>query len=81
MNLHHDKDRPAFYLKTFGCQMNQHDSERIARLLISRGWRRTEDENEARLLLLNTCSVRLHAEARVRGKLARYEKLKRSGRK
>lgn len=76
MNSFPDNDRPAFYLKTFGCQMNQHDSERIARMLISRGWRRTEEEKEARLLLLNTCSVRLHAEARVRGKLARYEQMK-----
>lgn len=78
MNFFADKAPPVFYLKTFGCQMNQHDSERIAGMLISLGWRRTEDEEEARLLLLNTCSVRLHAEARVKGKLARYEKIKES---
>ena len=47
-------------------------------MLISRGWRRTEEEQEARLLLLNTCSVRLHAEARVRGKLAQYEGIKKN---
>lgn len=70
-----------FYLRTFGCQMNQHDSERISGLLISRGWRRTGDENEADLILLNTCSVRRHAEERVLGRLARYrrEKEKRPG--
>ncbi len=78
MNSFPEKNHPAFYLQTFGCQMNQHDSERIARMLIGRGWRRTEEEKEARLLLLNTCSVRLHAEARVRGKLAQYEKIKES---
>ena len=70
-----------FYLRTFGCQMNQHDSEKITGLLESRGWKRTGDENEADLILLNTCSVRRHAEERVLGRLARYrrEKEKRPG--
>ena len=65
-----------FYLRTFGCQMNQHDSERIAGLLTARGWRRTGDENEADLILLNTCSVRRHAEERVLGRLAGYRREK-----
>ena len=65
-----------FYLRTFGCQMNQHDSEKITGLLESRGWKRTGDENEADLILLNTCSVRRHAEERVLGRLARYRREK-----
>jgi tRNA-2-methylthio-N6-dimethylallyladenosine synthase len=61
--------------------MNQHDSEKISGMLISRGWQRTGDEDEADLILLNTCSVRRHAEERVLGRLARYrqEKEKRPG--
>jgi len=61
--------------------MNQHDSEKITGLLESRGWKRTGYENEADLILLNTCSVRRHAEERVLGRLARYrrEKEKRPG--
>ena len=65
-----------FYLRTFGCQMNQHDSEKITGLLERRGWKRTGDENEADLILLNTCSVRRHAEERVLGRLARYRREK-----
>ena len=56
--------------------MNQHDSERISGLLETRGWSRTGDENEADLILLNTCSVRRHAEERVLGRLARYRREK-----
>ncbi len=61
--------------------MNQHDSEKISGMLESRGWSRTGDEKEADLILLNTCSVRRHAEERVLGRLARYrrEKEKRPG--
>jgi len=61
--------------------MNQHDSEKISGLLTSRGWLRTDTEKEADLILLNTCSVRRHAEERVLGRLARYrrEKEKRPG--
>ena len=61
--------------------MNQHDSEKISGLLASRGWSRTGTEEEADLILLNTCSVRRHAEERVLGRLARYrrEKEKRPG--
>ena len=65
-----------FYLRTFGCQMNQHDSEKITGLLERRGWKRIGDENEADLILLNTCSVRRHAEERVLGRLARYRREK-----
>ncbi|MEA1928082.1 MAG: tRNA (N6-isopentenyl adenosine(37)-C2)-methylthiotransferase MiaB [Candidatus Auribacterota bacterium] len=65
-----------FYLRTFGCQMNQHDSEIISGMLSARGWSRTKVEEEADLILLNTCSVRRHAEERVLGRLARYRKEK-----
>ncbi|MFH1037360.1 MAG: tRNA (N6-isopentenyl adenosine(37)-C2)-methylthiotransferase MiaB [PVC group bacterium] len=65
-----------FYLRTFGCQMNRHDSERIAGMLKARGWRPARNEEDADLILLNTCSVRRHAEERVLGRLARYRREK-----
>lgn len=65
-----------YYLRTFGCQMNRHDSERVSGILEARGWRRVGDENLADLILLNTCSVRRRPEEKVWGRLARYRSLK-----
>jgi len=67
-----------FYLRTFGCQMNRHDSERVSGLLRARGWRRVDEEDLADLILLNTCSVRLHPEAKVWGRLSRYRRIQES---
>lgn len=77
----HDQETVAtdpgrFYLFTFGCQMNRHDSERISGLLRARGWRRVDDEAGADLILLNTCSVRPHPEEKVWGRLSRCRRLK-----
>jgi len=47
-----------FHIHTFGCQMNEYDSERVAGLLIARGWRPVPTPDEADLLIINTCSVR-----------------------
>ncbi len=47
-----------FFLKTYGCQMNEHDSENISALLVSLGFERVDDYNLADLVLLNTCSIR-----------------------
>ncbi len=66
-----------YYLKTFGCQMNRHDSELVSGLLESRGWRREDDPAAADLILLNTCSVRRRPEEKVWGRLARYRNWKR----
>jgi tRNA-2-methylthio-N6-dimethylallyladenosine synthase len=54
-----------FHIRTFGCQMNSHDSEKIANLLCHHGWRPADDEAEADLLLVNTCSIREKAENRL----------------
>ena len=56
-------------LHTYGCQMNEYDSEVIAGLFERDGWVLTDDESEAEVILLNTCSVRQHAEDRVWGAL------------
>ncbi len=47
-----------FHIHTFGCQMNRYDSERVAGLLVARGWEAVDDPEEADLLIINTCSVR-----------------------
>ncbi|MCX6357241.1 MAG: tRNA (N6-isopentenyl adenosine(37)-C2)-methylthiotransferase MiaB [Candidatus Aureabacteria bacterium] len=54
---------------TFGCQMNEYDSEVMAGLCAEAGWTITDDEEKAGVILINTCSVRRHAEERVWGRL------------
>src|SRR4051794_33806268 len=49
---------PKVFLKTYGCQMNERDSEQVARDLIARGYEITAEETGADVVLLNTCSVR-----------------------
>lgn len=56
-------------LTTFGCQMNQADSQRIRGLLVKIGYSETESEEEADLILFNTCCVRQHAEQRLIGRV------------
>ncbi len=72
-----EKSPPKVFIRTFGCQMNRHDSERVAGMVRARGWKLTDEEKEADVILLNTCSVRQHAEERVLGKLVEYRRAKR----
>lgn len=65
------KQLKSFYVRTYGCQMNELDSEIMIGQLLQRGLVRTEDENKADLLIFNTCSVRDLAERKVMGKLGR----------
>ena len=58
------------HIKTYGCQMNERDSEAVAALLRARGYRMVQDENACDVLLLNTCSVRDAAEQKAIGKAA-----------
>ncbi len=60
---------PTFYIKTYGCQMNERDSEQVAHSLIERGYERVAQEMEADVVLLNTCSVRDMAEQKALGKM------------
>jgi tRNA-2-methylthio-N6-dimethylallyladenosine synthase len=57
------------FLQTFGCQMNVYDSEKLKSVLLSSGYSITEDEREADVIVLNTCSVREKAERRALGRL------------
>ncbi|HSG06437.1 MAG TPA: tRNA (N6-isopentenyl adenosine(37)-C2)-methylthiotransferase MiaB, partial [Nitrospiria bacterium] len=65
------------YIKTFGCQMNVHDSERIAGLLNNEGYRLTDTPEDADMIVVNTCSIREKAEQKAFSDLGRFAKLKR----
>jgi tRNA-2-methylthio-N6-dimethylallyladenosine synthase len=67
---------PSFYLKTYGCQMNERDSEQVAQSLLLRGYRLAGDETEADVILLNTCSVRDMAEQKAIGKMGMLQRLR-----
>ena len=66
----------TFFLKTYGCQMNEHDSENIAALLCELGFSMVDDYNDADLVLLNTCSIRENAHNKAFGMLGRLKHLK-----
>src|SRR2546429_5930249 len=71
----------TFYLETFGCQMNVHDSEKVIGTLISQGYRQVSNVEDAGLILYNTCSIRDKAEQKVFHRLADYKKLQAQGKK
>jgi len=64
------------HLITYGCQMNEYDSERVAGLLRERSWELTDEEAEADLILVNTCAIREKAEEKVFSKLGELRLLK-----
>ena len=66
----------TFYLKTYGCQMNEHDSENIKALLTTIGFSEVENYEDADLVLLNTCSIRENAHNKAFGMLGRLKHLK-----
>jgi len=65
-----------FYVRTYGCQMNEHDSERIAGLLAAEGMEPTSDLAEADVVVLNTCCIRENADNKLYGQLQRLKHLK-----
>jgi tRNA-2-methylthio-N6-dimethylallyladenosine synthase len=71
----------TFYLETFGCQMNAHDSEKVIGTLQQQGYRQVETELEAGLILYNTCSIRDKAEQKVFNRLNDYKKLHKAGKR
>jgi tRNA-2-methylthio-N6-dimethylallyladenosine synthase len=62
----------TFFLETFGCQMNDHDSEKVAGLLLSRGYQQVEKPDAASLVLYNTCSIREKAAQKVFSRLGEF---------
>lgn len=66
----------SFYVTTFGCQMNEHDSERIAGQLLDEGYVEASSQEDADVLVLNTCCIRENADERLYGTLGRLASLK-----
>ena len=71
----------TFYIETFGCQMNVHDSEKVIGTLEHEGYQRVENEEDASLILYNTCSIRDKAEQKVFHRLNEYKRLQGEGKK
>lgn len=63
-----------FYIETFGCQMNVHDSEKVIGTLLARGYEQVDTPEEAELVLYNTCSIRDKAEQKVFSRLQDFKK-------
>ncbi len=70
-----------FYIETFGCQMNAHDSEKVVGTLESEGYTQVSDETDADLILYNTCSIRDKAEQKVFHRLNEYKRMQGEGKK
>jgi tRNA-2-methylthio-N6-dimethylallyladenosine synthase len=71
----------TFYIETFGCQMNAHDSEKVVGTLVQEGYAQVTDEADAGLILYNTCSIRDKAEQKVFHRLNEYKKLQGEGKR
>ncbi len=71
----------TFYIETFGCQMNAHDSEKVVGTLLREGYTQAANEADAGLILYNTCSIRDKAEQKVFHRLNEYKRLQGEGKK
>ena len=69
-------DKKLFCISTYGCQMNEEDSEKLSGMLKSQGYERTENKEEASIIIFNTCCVRENAENKVFGNLGQLKQLK-----
>ncbi|MBD1379301.1 tRNA (N6-isopentenyl adenosine(37)-C2)-methylthiotransferase MiaB [Metabacillus arenae] len=65
-----------FYIRTYGCQMNEHDTEVMAGIFLALGYEPTESVDDANVILLNTCAIRENAENKVFGELGHLKSLK-----
>lgn len=65
---------PTLYIKTYGCQMNERDSEQVARMFVQKGYTLTDREHEADVILFNSCSIREQAEQKALGKMGLLSK-------
>src|ERR1041384_5884934 len=64
----------TFYIETFGCQMNVHDSEKVIGTLLHQGYSQVDEPQDADLILYNTCSIRDKAEQKVFNRLQQFKK-------
>ncbi len=70
-------EQPLAFVDTYGCQQNEADSERIRGYLSEMGYGFTDDEEKARIIVINTCAIREHAEQRVLGNVGALVHVKR----
>jgi len=75
------REQKTFFIETFGCQMNFHDSEKVAGSLVSQGYRQVDSVEDADLIFYNTCSIRDKAEQKVFHRLAEFKRLQKLGKK
>ncbi|WP_283736587.1 tRNA (N6-isopentenyl adenosine(37)-C2)-methylthiotransferase MiaB [Clostridium perfringens] len=76
MTLENNMYKKLFCISTYGCQMNEEDSEKLSGMLKSQGYERTENKEEASIIIFNTCCVRENAENKVFGNLGQLKQLK-----
>ena len=81
MSLPENPQSQSFYIETFGCQMNVHDSEKVVGTLEREGYAQVQTEEAADLILYNTCSIRDKAEQKVFNRLNDYKKLHKQGKR
>lgn len=67
-----------YFIHTYGCQMNVHESEKIAGILRSKGFEETAREGDADVIVFNTCCIRETAETKIMGHIGQVKKLKRA---
>ncbi len=65
-----------FYIRTYGCQMNEHDTEVMAGIFMALGYEPTDRPEDANVILLNTCAIRENAENKVFGEIGHLKPLK-----
>ena len=70
-----DNVKKHFYIETWGCQMNEEDSEKLSGMLKRVGYTKTENKEDAGIILFNTCCVRENAEDKLFGKLGEVKKI------
>ena len=68
-----------YFIVTYGCQMNVHESEKIAGILQGRGYRESLQEQDADIIVFNTCCIRENAENHAYGNIGALKKLKKTG--
>src|SRR6202142_3625865 len=68
------EDSRTFYIETFGCQMNDHDSEKVSGVLLGRGYEQVDSVEAAKLVFYNTCSIREKAAQKVFSRLGEFRK-------
>ncbi len=77
----YNSEGKPFYIETFGCQMNVHDSEKVAGVLMARGYRPVSTPDDAEIIFYNTCSIREKAAQKVFSRLGTFRKNRAAGQK